>query len=208
VQWQAASHVPMARPQPDQPWHKPTLFPPSAQRRKQNSYQSKKSFAVLEESCPGERERGGGRDGGASFLQFLSHCHIIAFTVQKISWNPSGSAHRIFPVLGVAWSGVEWRGVATTTERRTPIPLPRETEGEEKSQQRNEKSIGDRVLFRALGRKIPSTERARTGKQAAPVSAFVPIVLGCAFALWSPLARKESLVGLFPVRSASLPSVE
>jgi hypothetical protein len=204
VQWQAASHVPMARPQPDQPWHKPTLFPPSAQRRKQNSYQSKKSFAVLEESCPGERERGGGRDGGASFLQFLSHCHIIAFTVQKISWNPSGSAHRIFPVLGVAWSGVAWCGNNNGKANSNPIAK----RGEEKSQQRNEKSIGDRVLFRALGRKIPSTERARTGKQAAPVSAFVPIVLGCAFALWSPLARKESLVGLFPVRSASLPSVE
>jgi hypothetical protein len=177
----------------------PAFFPPSAQRRKQNSHQSKKSFAVLEESCPSrERER------GASFLQFLHTAIPSPLRCKRFQGSPreARTAFSLFP----AWSGV---GVATTTERRTPIPLPeREREGN-----------GDTLLFCALGRKIPSTERAAGSPPPPRLSliAFVRcFVLGCAFALWSPLARKESLggrspcppPGLFPLRSASLSSVE
>jgi hypothetical protein len=97
----------------------PAFFPPSAQRRKQNSHQSKKSFAVLEESCPSrERER------ERRFFSAISpHCHTIAFTVQKISGIPSGSAHRIFPV-----PGVEWCGCGNNDGKANSNPIARERE--------------------------------------------------------------------------------
>jgi hypothetical protein len=115
VQWQAASHVPMARPQPDQPWHKPTLFPPSAQRRKQNSYQSKKSFAVLEESCPGERERGG-REGWWSFFSAISlTLPYHRLYGAKDFMEPLGKRAPHFPC---SWRGVAWRGVVVWQQQR------------------------------------------------------------------------------------------
>jgi hypothetical protein len=114
-----ASQVPMAashaRPQPDQPWHKPRFLSSISAAQKAEQPPKQEKLRRVGGKLPQQRER----ERGASFLQFLHTAIPSPLRCKRFQGSPreARTAFSLFP----AWSGV---GVATTTERRTPIPLP------------------------------------------------------------------------------------
>jgi hypothetical protein len=207
-----ASQVPMAashaRPQPDQPWHKPRFLSSISAAQKAEQPPKQEKLRRVGGKLPQQRER------ERRFFSAISpHCHTIAFTVQKISGIPSGSAHRIFPV-----PGVEWRGCGNNDGKANSNPIAGEREKERrKASSVTRKATGTRCSFAPSAVRFLRPSEQQEAPPRLSLIAFVRcFVLGCAFALWSPLARKESLggrspcppPGLFPLRSASLSSVE
>jgi hypothetical protein len=196
-----ASQVPMAashaRPQPDQPWHKPRFLSSISAAQKAEQPPKQEKLRRVGGKLPQQRER-----------EALLFCNFSTLPYHRLYGakdfrDPLGKRAPHFPCSR--------RGVVWVWQQR------RKGELQSHCQREREKETGTRCSFAPSAvRFLRPSEQPEAPPRLSLIAFVRCFVLGCAFALWSPLARKESLggrspcppPGLFPLRSASLSSVE